>query len=136
LPYDFPLLSSEGVGLKEYNLSCQCKWFSPIRAGLYTNSLAYSQGWRPDSIVLDTVHSVIPGEAVVVLLMGEEAGMKAATAAAAMVQPTGFRAAGRLVRRGWRHLPAPKVLVQGLHDVTVLQRAPHTRQRVAALKKT
>jgi hypothetical protein len=51
-----------------------------------------------------------------------------------MVQPTGFRAAGRLVRRGWRHLPAPEVLVQGLHHVAVLQRAPHARQRVAALK--
>ena len=122
------------MSYEEYNPSCPGKWLSQNRTGLYTNSLAYSQGWRPDSIVLDTVHSTIPGEAVVVLLMGEETGMEAATAAAAMVQPTGFRAAGRLVRRGWRHLPAPEVLVQGLHHVAVLQRAPHTRQRVAALK--
>ncbi len=73
----------------------------------------------------------LPGKTVVVLLMGEETGMEAAT----VIQPAAAALGPGLVRRRrWRrHLATAKVLVKGLHDVTVLQRTRHPGQGMTAL---
>jgi hypothetical protein len=73
----------------------------------------------------------LPGKTVVVLLMGEETGMEAAT----VIQPAAAALGPGLVRRRrWRrHFATAKVLVKGLHDVAVLQRTRHPGQGVTAL---